>query len=361
MPTRTKARKDARGDARGGQRSRSRGRGSGGFRLADAFESATHFPVLSEARERVLRLAETPNAPLDDVVDAIESDAALAAAVMRSAANGGAPRPVSAIPQAVEALEPAGLAELARSLETYELFEPGNGWRGLPDRFRGHAGATRAVAERIGELARLPGRDELSLAALLHDVGKLVLAKLYSSYDLLTADPEHTPEDRVHAELRELGMDHAVVGGVLVRRWGFPDSVARAIERHHAPDAEGAAAAVRLADMVAHHSHGGAVSARAVEEASGTLGIGSEKLHALFYEYPFRSPARRRSSEPCPLSGRELDALRGLAEGKVYKEIAGEMSLSASTIRTHLHNVYRKIGAVDRAQAVLLARDRGWI
>jgi DNA-binding NarL/FixJ family response regulator len=56
-----------------------------------------------------------------------------------------------------------------------------------------------------------------------------------------------------------------------------------------------------------------------------------------------------------------MDALRGLAEGKVYKQIARELSLSVSTIRTHLHNVYRKIGAVDRAQAVLIARDRGWL
>jgi DNA-binding NarL/FixJ family response regulator len=45
----------------------------------------------------------------------------------------------------------------------------------------------------------------------------------------------------------------------------------------------------------------------------------------------------------------------------VYKQIAGEMQLSVSTIRTHLHNVYGKIGAVDRAQAVLTARDCGWI
>ena len=69
----------------------------------------------------------------------------------------------------------------------------------------------------------------------------------------------------------------------------------------------------------------------------------------------------RRATDPCPLSVREVDALRGLSEGKVYKQIARELSLSVSTIRTHLHNVYRKIGAVDRAQAVLMARDRGWI
>jgi DNA-binding NarL/FixJ family response regulator len=53
--------------------------------------------------------------------------------------------------------------------------------------------------------------------------------------------------------------------------------------------------------------------------------------------------------------------LRRLAEGKVYKQIALELSLSTSTVRTHLHNTYCKLGAVDRAQAVLIATQRGWL
>ena len=53
--------------------------------------------------------------------------------------------------------------------------------------------------------------------------------------------------------------------------------------------------------------------------------------------------------------------LKRLAEGKVYKQIAHELSLSTSTVRTHLHNIYGKLGAVDRAQAVLLATERGWL
>ena len=65
--------------------------------------------------------------------------------------------------------------------------------------------------------------------------------------------------------------------------------------------------------------------------------------------------------DPCPLSGRELDVLKKLAEGKVYKQIAVELTLSTSTVRTHLHNTYAKLGTGDRAQAVLLATDRGWI
>ena len=53
--------------------------------------------------------------------------------------------------------------------------------------------------------------------------------------------------------------------------------------------------------------------------------------------------------------------LKRLAEGKVYKQIAHELELSTSTVRTHLHNIYGKLGAVDRAQAVLIATERGWL
>ena len=45
----------------------------------------------------------------------------------------------------------------------------------------------------------------------------------------------------------------------------------------------------------------------------------------------------------------------------VYKQIAHELDLSTSTVRTHLHNIYGKLGAVDRAQAVLIATERGWL
>jgi DNA-binding NarL/FixJ family response regulator len=74
-----------------------------------------------------------------------------------------------------------------------------------------------------------------------------------------------------------------------------------------------------------------------------------------------RRPARRRAKHPCPLSSRELEVLSALSDGKVYKQIAHELSLSPSTVRSHLHHAYSKLGVLDRAQAVLLATRRGWI
>ena len=69
----------------------------------------------------------------------------------------------------------------------------------------------------------------------------------------------------------------------------------------------------------------------------------------------------RKLEDPCPLSGRELRVLQHLSEGSVYKEIALELGLSASTVRSHLNKIYLKLGARDRAQAVLTASRRGWL
>ena len=157
------------------------------------------------------------------------------------------------------------------------------------------------------------------------------------------------------------GIDHALVGGVLARRWNLPSRIAVAIERHHSEDADGLAAMIATADMVAHYCQGDAIAPERLRSAAERCGLSPEALRDLLYELPLPVQDASRISEPCPLSGRELDVLRHLSEGMVYKQIASEMHLSVSTIRTHLHNVYGKIGAVDRAQAVLMARDRGWI
>lgn len=336
--------------------------GKGGQRLSAAFDAVETLPALSETTARVAKLTAKANASPSEIAELVESDTAVAIAVMKAANNGGGPRArISNVPDAVDALTPAGVRVVAGSLQTYDLFQPVGPWARLPERFRRHAVATRNAAEAIAELADVPGRDELATAALLHDVGQLVLMRLYPGYEAILGDREATPEQRCHTERRELGIDHTLVGGVLARRWGLPTVIASAIERHHSDAATGLAAAVRLSDLVVHHAAGDMVSAEAMTSVADAVGLSEARLSQLVYEFPHARAPRQRRGEPCPLSRREVDALRGLAEGKVYKEIASEMGLSASTVRTHLHNVYRKIGAADRAQAVLVARERGWI
>ena len=335
--------------------------GKGGQRLSAAFDAVDTLPALAETKSRLAKLTSQETASVADVAECVESDTAIAIVVMRTANDGAARGRVSNVPDAVEKLTPAGVGAVAAPLGTYALFQPVGAWGRLPERFRRHGVATRHAAEAVADLADVPGRDELAAAALLHDVGQLVLMRLYPGYDGILGDREASPEERCHAERRELGIDHTLVGGVLARRWGLPTVLAGAIERHHSDSAQGLAAAVRLSDLIAHHAAGDSVSGESMIAAAGALGLTEARLRQLVYEFPHARAPRHRRGEPCPLSRREVDALRGLAEGKVYKEIAAEMGLSASTVRTHLHNVYRKIGAADRAQAVLVARERGWI
>jgi putative nucleotidyltransferase with HDIG domain len=339
-----------------------RGGEKGGRRLAAAFDAASCLPALAESRRRLLRASEGEASSPGELAEAVESDVALTVAIMRAAGDAadGNGR-TGGVRQAVEALSARGVREVVASIAAYDPFDSPSIIAERHERFRRHAVATRHAADRIGELARLGERDELAVAALVHDVGRLVLSEMYGQFEQLD-DRRMAPGARVRCERRQLGIDHALVGAVLVRRWGLPRIVAAAVERHHTPGAGGHAAAIRLADLVVHYAHGEAAPADAMVDAASQLGLDRKQLAPLLYEFPHSGEARRRrSSDPCPLSVREVDALRGLAEGKVYKQIASELSLSVSTIRTHLHNVYRKIDAVDRAQAVLIARDRGWI
>lgn len=334
--------------------------GGGGRRLSEAFDRVSALPALAEARGRLLEATSSPGASVGALTDVVESDTALTIAVLRAANNGsGPPGRCESVRQAVESLTPAGVQVVVATVSGYDMFDSPAGWTRRTERFRRHAIAVRDASERIASIAGTAPRDHLSAAALLHDVGRLVLSELYGDLDA-ELDVASTPEERLRAERREFGIDHPLVGAVLVRRWGLPPAVAAAIERHHAADAEGVAAAIRLADLVVHHAEGSPITRDVMLEAAAALDLPEPRLRTLMYEFP-GAGGRRRSADPCPLSSREIDALRGLAEGKVYKQIAQELNLSVSTIRTHLHNVYRKIGAVDRAQAVLIARDRGWI
>jgi putative nucleotidyltransferase with HDIG domain len=332
-----------------------------GARLAAAFEAVEKFPALIESRGRVMKAATAETARVGELVEAVEADVALTIAVLRFANRSSVSGGIGGVPAAVDVLKPSGVLAIAGTAPVFDFFESNGGWELRPEQFRVHALATQQAAARIGREIGWPERDELVVAALLHDIGRLVISKLHPGRRTYFDAAGRTPEQRIREERDQLGIDHALVGGVLARRWNVPQRIAVAIERHHAEDAEGLAAVVATADMVAHYAQGEAVTPERLRAAAKRCGLGADGLRELLYDLPYPRELESRVSEPCPLSNRELDVLRHLSEGMVYKQIAGEMQLSVSTIRTHLHNVYGKIGAVDRAQAVLTARDRGWI
>ena len=62
-----------------------------------------------------------------------------------------------------------------------------------------------------------------------------------------------------------------------------------------------------------------------------------------------------------PLSERELEVLRLVAEGLSNRQIAERLVLSLGTVKSHIHHIYGKLGASKRTQAVARARQLGLI
>jgi DNA-binding NarL/FixJ family response regulator len=60
-----------------------------------------------------------------------------------------------------------------------------------------------------------------------------------------------------------------------------------------------------------------------------------------------------------PLTSREMQILRGVAKGHTTKRLARDIGLAAPSIETHLHNIFRKLNATNRGEAVGTALKLG--
>ncbi|MEW6746033.1 MAG: HDOD domain-containing protein [Planctomycetota bacterium] len=189
---------------------------------------------------RLARLMLKGDASLVEVADVIKLDEALTANVLRTAnsAWAGARAKAATTEEVVVRIGTEQVFKLAigrtfsRSLQVacpgYELAED-ELWR--------HSVAAALAAEQMGRFAAVVIPPVAFTAALLHDIGKLLLGR---QLGLETVSEIRTVVEReglcfVDAERRILGTDHAEVGGAIARHWDFPELLVRAIELHHDP------------------------------------------------------------------------------------------------------------------------------
>lgn len=193
-----------------------------------------HTPEVCTELERALADPE----PSFEAVGAIVSrEPALVARILQFANSAYfvGSEPTSGIDAAIARLGTNVLRSLVMSTLLRDRFAPAR----LVERFdvrreQRHAMTTAAIAR---ELARPLGfGDNAFTAALLHDVGKLVLAsRVTDEYTEVLRRAQHSGLPIHQVEMDRFGGSHADVGAYLLSLWGLPPEMVVAIRRHHEP------------------------------------------------------------------------------------------------------------------------------
>jgi DNA-binding NarL/FixJ family response regulator len=179
---------------------------------------------------------------------------------------------------------------------------------------------------------------EVSVAAEADDLAGTVAALDAGGIDVVLLDIDLGPGDGL-AVLRVLAERDPPVPTVMLTMFDDPEYVEQAVRA----GARGYLLKdVPQAELVR--------ALRAV--AAGGAYIQAEVTYPLLVRF-----ARdvRSSADPPDLSEREVEVIRLAARGLANKQIGAALCRSEATVKDHLRNVYRKLGAADRAQAVAIA------
>jgi DNA-binding NarL/FixJ family response regulator len=94
--------------------------------------------------------------------------------------------------------------------------------------------------------------------------------------------------------------------------------------------------------------------------AQGEALLAPSATRRLIHEFARTAPSRREAPpEFAELTPRELEVFRLIARGRSNAEIAGELFVGETTVKTHVTRILMKLGVRDRVQAVVLAYESG--
>lgn len=93
---------------------------------------------------------------------------------------------------------------------------------------------------------------------------------------------------------------------------------------------------------------------------AGGIYVPPDLVHAPETPEGDRPPPQGSEATGTTLTARQQDVLRLIAQGRSNKQIARDLDLSQNTVKIHVAGVLRALGAANRTQAVMLARERGF-
>ncbi len=225
------------------------------YTLDDLLREAGKLPPLPQASQRALELMREPDCSLNAVADVLALDQVLAGVVLRvsNSAYYGMQNRIASVHQAVVVIGLQALYEvilaaslgsfLNRPLPGYDL-RKGELWR--------HSLGVAICARMIAEKRKWKNVEEYYFAGLLSDIGKLALEKMLRT--MVFSIEDWRSASFLEIERSYFGIDHAMLGAEMARRWRLPEGLVAVIAHHHNPELAGAhqslAYAVHIGDSV---------------------------------------------------------------------------------------------------------------
>ena len=210
-----------------------------------------NLPTLPVALEEARRLADNPKTTVAQLARVIERDQVLAGKVLKivNSPTYGFPGRIASIQNALILI---GFNVIKSLLISAVIFE--NVSSSMSDLWR-HSAACSVVCKELGRLLSMDNGDELFIAGLLHDIGKVITAvQLPEAYKAIIRLAREENISYHAAETRVLGIAHPHIGAWLLEHWNLPVGLRHALAYHHRPSAAQehmtVAAVVHLADFL---------------------------------------------------------------------------------------------------------------
>ncbi len=199
-----------------------------------------HLPTLPALAARLLAATTSEKSCAADVVELIEADVSLTAAVLRMVrrADLGLPAQPTTVARAVTLLGFKAVRNVMLSLQVFEAFDaPAETNRAAHRRreFWKHSLATACASEMIAErTGGATAAGEAFVCGLLHDIGKVALdVCLPKAYARVVEQAERRHACICDVEREFFGLDHTGAGRRLATRWGLPQAVVDCVWLHH--------------------------------------------------------------------------------------------------------------------------------
>jgi putative nucleotidyltransferase with HDIG domain len=206
------------------------------YRIALEFEA---FPGMPTTAAKLLPLLENSDTTAAEIESILKYDQGLTANILKltNSAYFGIPTRISSVRQAIVLLGWKRLLQVVMTICMSPLMDKTIPGYDLP---RGalwqHSVAVSVAAEILVKALKIPDADEVFTAALLHDVGKLVLGGFVKE-DLQQIEDMVTKGITFDvAESMVLGTNHAEIGGQILDKWSFPAELVSAVQWHHDPE-----------------------------------------------------------------------------------------------------------------------------